>query len=415
MSLPMYENARKLPSTPHERYTRGLQALINERWMNSTQTSFEVYQELEIGSGEYSLVNISVDTAIDIGTGFKKGDDFKVFSHKNIEGQMPLGTMFRTSNDYWLCINTNGYASPTNSCEVRRCNEIMKWIDPSTGCVYQQYCCVDYELSSPRPSKDRDVVVADGHIFVIVQGNDRTRAIRKNQRFIFKGQPYKVSAYQTLLYESSTIDYSNLLYIDMYLDTEQASDDMVNNIANANDYTYELQLQPDVTEQVHGFTGQILSSVTLNGEAVNRDVLWEGDDYVNVNEDGTYELIGEVGDVAVITAVMEGNPDLSASCSINIVESIDEPSDGIVIQPMFDEVVQNLPQEFTVYRYVNGVQQDDAVQCITSGLSHNYFHLTQHGHNFTLSVKDISSTPLTLTFSCENATRAISVLLKPFF
>lgn len=415
MSLPMYENARKLPSTPHERYTGGLQALINERWTNSTQTGFEVYQELEIGSGEYSLVDISIDTAIDIGTGFKKGDDFKVFSHKHIEGQMPLGTMFRTSHDYWLCINTNGYASPTNSCEVRRCNEVMKWVDPQTGCVYQQYCCVDYELSSPRPSKDRDIVVADGHIFVIVQGNDRTRSIRKNQRFIFKGQPYKVSAYQTLLYESSTIDYSNLLYIDMYLDTEQPSDDMVNNIANASDYTYVLQIQPDVVEQVSGFTGQILSSVTLNGEAVNRDVIWEGNDYVNVNSDGTYELIGEVGQVAIITATLDGNSDISASCTITIVESIDEPNDGIVIQPLFDEVVQNLPQSFSVYNYSNGVQQDDDIRCTTSGLSHNYFKLVQNGHDFTLSVKDISATPLTLTFSCEDATRTIDVLLKPFF
>ena len=93
MSLPMYASTRKLPSHPYERYTGHLQALINERWENSTQTHFGVYQELVIGSGEYSPVNISIDTAIDIGTGFKKGDDFKVFSHKNIEGQMPLGTI----------------------------------------------------------------------------------------------------------------------------------------------------------------------------------------------------------------------------------------------------------------------------------------------------------------------------------
>ena len=415
MSLPMYASTRKLPSAPYERYTGHLQALINERWENSTQTHFEVYQELVIGSGEYSPVNISIDTAIDIGTGFKKGDDFKVFSHKNIEGQMPLGTMFKTSDDYWLCINTNGYASPTNSCEVRRCNEIMKWVDPSTGCVYQQYCCVDYELSSPRPSKDRDVVVADGHIFIIVQGNDRTRKIRKNQRFIFNGQPYKLSAYQTLLDENSTTDYSNLLYIDMYLDTEQASDDLVTGIANASDYQYLVKIQPDVVEQVTGFNGVVMSSVTLNGEAVNRDVVWEGNDYVTVSSDGSYSLIGEAGTTAVITATLDGNPDVSTSCTINIVEAIDDPTNGIVIQPMFDEVIQNMPQSFSVYNYTNGVQQDDDITCVVSGLSNKYYTLVQNGHDFILSVKDISDTPLTLTFSCDNVTRTMNVLLKPFF
>ena len=215
MDFPMYDNARKLVKRPHDAYLSHLQALINERWENSTQTIFSVYQQADIGSDEWIEQPISIDTAIDIGTGFKKGDDFKVFSHKNISADMKLGIMFRTEEDYWICTNTNGYASPTNSCEVRRCNNVMKWVDPETGFVNQQWCAIDYELSSPRPSKDKDIVVADGHIFVLVQGNDLTRSIPKNQRFIFNGLAFKVSAYQTLLNKDDVTFHSNLLYIDM--------------------------------------------------------------------------------------------------------------------------------------------------------------------------------------------------------
>ena len=430
MDFPMYDNARKLVKKPHDAYLSHLQALINERWENSTQTIFSVYQQADIGSDEWIEQPISIDTAIDIGTGFKKGDDFKVFSHKNISADMKLGIMFRTEEDYWICTNTNGYASPTNSCEVRRCNNVMKWVDPETGFVNQQWCAIDYELSSPRPSKDKDIIVADGHIFVLVQGNDLTRSIPKNQRFIFNGLAFKVSAYQTLLNKDDVTFHSNLLYIDMYADPLQPSDDVVNGIANATDYQYAIELQPDITEQIDGFTGQILSTVTCNGEVVDREINWTGNDFVTVNEDGSYTLNGTIppsndeeddeGDdepvekIAVITATLKGNSNVTASCSIKIVDEIEDTVD-IIIDPLFSEVRQSLPQSFSVYLYKNGVQQDDAVTCTTSGLTNKYFTLTQDGHDFVLTVKDISPTPLTLMFTVDEYSETIDVLLKPFF
>lgn len=430
MDFPMYDNARKLVKKPHDAYLSHLQALINERWENSTQTIFSVYQQADIGSDEWIEQPISIDTAIDIGTGFKKGDDFKVFSHKNISADMKLGIMFRTEEDYWICTNTNGYASPTNSCEVRRCNNVMKWVDPETGFVNQQWCAIDYELSSPRPSKDKDIVVADGHIFVLVQGNDLTRSIPKNQRFIFNGLAFKVSAFQSLLDEDNITFHSNLLYIDMYADPIQPSDDLVNGIANATDYQYAIELQTDITEQIDGFTGQILSTVTCNGEVVDREIDWTGNDFVTVNEDGSYTLNGTippsndgedeggndepVEKIAVITATLKGNPNVTASCSIKIVDEIEDTVD-IIIDPLFSEVRQSLPQSFSVYLYKNGVQQDDAITCTTSGLTNKYFTLTQDGHDFVLTVKDISSTPLTLMFTVDEYSETIDVLLKPFF
>ena len=430
MDFPMYDNARKLVKKPHDAYLSHLQALINERWENSTQTIFSVYQQADIGSDEWIEQPISIDTAIDIGTGFKKGDDFKVFSHKNISADMKLGIMFRTEEDYWICTNTNGYASPTNSCEVRRCNNVMKWVDPETGFVNQQWCAIDYELSSPRPSKDKDVVVADGHIFVLVQGNDLTRSIPKNQRFIFNGLAFKVSAYQTLLNKDDVTFHSNLLYIDMYADPIQPSDDIVNGIANATDYQYDIELQPDVTEQIDGFHGQMVATVTCNGEVVDRDIVWAGNNFVTVNDDGSYILNGTIppsndgegdeGDdepvekIAVITATLKGNPNVTASCSIKIVDEIEDTVD-IIIDPLFSEVRQSLPQSFSVYLYKNGVQQDDAVTCTTNGLTNKYFTLTQDGHDFVLTVKDISPTPLTLMFTADEYSETIDVLLKPFF
>ena len=422
MDYPTYANMRKLIHTPDEAYRQQFQALLNERWYNSTQTSHPVYQQDAIGSDSYTAVDISMDTAIDIGTGFKKGDDFKVFSYRDITVEVPLGIMYKTEHDYWICINTSDLASSVNSYEVRRCNNILKWIDPQTGYLHQQWCNIDYELSSPQPQKDKDVVVANGHIFVTVQGNEETWKIRKNQRFIFSGQPYKVAGIQSLLYNygQELIDsdentlYATLLYIDLYLDPIEPSDDLVNNIANATEYVYEIDLQPDVFAQTTGFVGQMAASVSLNGEAVERELVWSGNDYVTVLSDGSYELIGEIGDRAEITVSVNGNPNLSATCTINIVDAIEDKYD-IVITPMFDEVVQNVPQEFSVYLYKNGEEQDDAIIVTASGAKPKCYTLTQSEHTFTLSVRDVSDDVLSLTFSAGDTTKTIDVLLKPFF
>lgn len=410
----MYNNARKLHQPPNDHYLTQMQALVNDRWENSTQTSHNIYQETGIGTKVYEPMAISVDTAIDIGTGFKKGDDFKVFSHKDISHEVQLGTMFKSDNDYWVCINTNGFASPINSCEVRRCNNILKWVDRHTGYVHEQWCAIDYELSSPSAAKDKDIIVARGHIFVIVQGNAETLAIEKNQRFIFNGEPYKLDAIQSMLNDSATTPVDTLLYMDLYRDPAQPSDDLVNNIANATEYVYKITLQPDVSSQLTGFSGKIVADVTFNGQPVSRDLVWSGNEHVIVQDDGSYTLIGGNGDVALISVQIRDNPDSLVTHTVTIVDAMADDFD-IVIEPMLDEVRYNLPQKFSAYLYNNGVKQSDSITCTTSGLPNDYFTLTQSDHDFTLCVDKWFSGNLDLTFNSGGVSETISVALKPFF
>jgi hypothetical protein len=409
-----YDYMRKLIHKPHDRYLSDLQNLINDRWTNSTQTIFNVLIETEIGSQQYEPIDVSVDTGVDIGTGFKKGDDFKVFSFRDITLNIPIGTMFKTEEDYWLCVNSNGFASPTNSCEVRRCNNIMKWIDPYSGKLYEQYCIIDYEMSSPRPRRDKDVVVADGHIFVIVQGSELTRSIEKNQRFIFNGQPYKFSAVQSLLDTNGELMPDTLLYMDMYLDVIQPDDDLINGIANVNDYQYNINIQQDVQFQTNGYNGQLVATSSLNGEVVRRDIEWSGNEYVIVNQDGSYTLNGNNGDVAVITAAFKDNSSIFAQCSISIIdESVED--NVIIIEPLITEVRQREPVSFTVYLCQNGIKQDTPVICNTSGADNTCFSIVRDGNIFTLSTIKVTTTPLELTFTVGDIHKTINVMLKALF
>ena len=200
----------------------------------------------------------------------------------------------------------------------------------------------------------------------------------------------------------------------MYLDTIQPTDDLVNGIANATDYTYTIEIQPDVTEQMDGFIGQMSATIELNGAVVDRDVVWGGNEYVEIDASGNYTLSGEVGDIAIITATLSGNSDVIATCNVEIVESIEDNYE-IVIDPSFDEVRQKQPMTFTAYLYQNGVRQDSEITCEYSGLTTDYFALSQDGHTFTLSVLKLINDPLTLTFSSGVTTQTIIVTLKPLF
>ena len=57
--------------TPKDEYTSFIQAMLNDRWDNSTQNSELIYKQEDIGSEIYNPVDISVDMAIDMGTGLK--------------------------------------------------------------------------------------------------------------------------------------------------------------------------------------------------------------------------------------------------------------------------------------------------------------------------------------------------------
>jgi hypothetical protein len=99
---------------------------------------------------------------------------------------------------------------------------------------------------------------------------------------------------------------------------------------------------------------------------------------------------------------------------ISIVDSIADNFD-VVIEPSFEEVRQKIPQTFTVYLYNNGTKLDDEVTWGFSGLTQDYFTLSQNNHEFTLSVNKFANDPLTLTFSAGVATKTIDVWLKPLF
>lgn len=399
--------------TPKDEYTSFIQAMLNDRWDNSTQNSELIYKQEDIGSEIYNPVDISVDMAIDMGTGLKKSDDFKLFGSKNLSDKNVLGLMFIWKDNTWITINLRDYANPYNQIEVRRCNNVLKWIDKTNGKINSFPCCIEYDLSSPQQLKDKDVITANGHIVIIVQGNETTLNFEKNQRFIFNGQPFKLTAINNILQNDNVTEDTTLLYYDFYLDMIEPSDDIKNNIANRFEYNYSININSSISELLKGSTGQLAADVKLNGKNVDRNIVWtveQGE--AIISNDGTYQIKDNATGEIVFKVHLEGNEDIFDVIKINIVDEIQD-NYTIVINPEFTELRQYETKEFNVSACNNNVKLDDEINIIYS--ESNFYSLNREGNNFTIKGLLPSDEPIKLSFSYNDIRKDMLITIKSFF
>lgn len=416
MDLPLY-NAKTLmrSNSPDEAYREHEQALINAYWDDTTQV-YTVYEQEFIGGKRYNPIEVRVTPAIEMGTSYKQDDDFKHFAFKDLNHFVNKGRMFKYDDDFWITINTSELGTVTKDITVRRCNNVMRWIDPVNGALLEMPCVVEYVLQSPTPSKDKDVITANGHISVICQGNDEVKQIPKNKRFIFNGEPYKFVAIQKMLNEATKNSKSNhLFYLEMWMDMAQPDDDFDCGVANAGQYDYEITLESAVAEQVKGFSGQVFANVTLNGVTVDREVEFIPNYACQVDNYGNYTLTGESGEVAIIKAKIAGNDGLVAKQSIRIVDTAPLNKE-IVINPIYTSVNQAQSIHFTVQIYQNGEPTDEEITILESGANKDAYSLIQNGNEITILAHKIDSIPLTLVFQGNGvADKTINLKLKSMF
>lgn len=413
--LKYYQNyLDNISRTPNQKYFDDIQAFSNSIWDNSTQTGFEVKQQQGIGSSQYVVWEISVDMMLDLATGLKKSDDWKVFSYRDFGSDIVIGIMYTYANNYWLAVNTDELGGAVKSVEVRRCNNALKWVDKTNGYIHNVPCVIDYTVQKTQPLKDKDINTANGHIVVWCQGNSETLSLVKNDRFLFNGEPYKLVGYNNMLQNNIVDENTTILYLDMYLDTLQPYDDEQNNIANVNQWIYEIIANTTVSKQIKGFQGKANATVTLNDDIVERNVVWSCNDYATVDVNGNYTLTGDVGDIARISAKIAGNNVLVSNIDIEIVESVEDIFE-LLIEPLYTEARLKQPVSFSVNLYKNGTIQSDVVNYTVSGLDNSYYAISRNINEFTLTALKFSSTPLTLTFVSGSVTKSINIVLKSLF
>lgn len=406
-----------LSRTPNEYYREQHQATVSDRFEDTTLLE-TIKEENETFDFKFNDIKVWLGTVTDALTNATKDvKDYRALFFENCEHDVERGRYYYFDNNYWLVYESTTKLESQSNCKVQRCNNRLKWIDKENGEIIDFPCIVDYTLSATQPGVTSDVTTIGGRITIIVQGNQSTRKIKKNTRFIFGEQAYKFNNWNNYMLSDYDAKNATLLYMDCTVDTIQPNDDLENGIADSTEYKYEIKILEEDFSQVKGFTGKLNAIVILNGQEVERDIIWksENENIISIDDNGNYELVGENGQQCKIYACIE-NSNVCSFITIEIEEEIIEKSD-IVIDPLITEIPHLQVEVITANLYKNGIKQEDKVECIPSGLDNSYYYLVDMGNNtFKIANNKVSKDiPLTLTFKCGEYEESIDIKLTSLF
>lgn len=404
MELNFYDAKLKIaPKNCDSYYREHMQALVNDRWDNTTSL-YTIGEEKPFGSLEFEDIDVHLTHAIEKSTGKKQGDDFREIIFRDLNYTVVLGSCWFFDNCYWIAINLDEYNRVSKNIFVRRCNNVLKYYDETDGHLVEIPCILEYDATSPQPQVTQDIITANNTINLIVQGNEVTRKIFTNQRFIFGGRPFKVTGFNNYMWKSMLDPEPTILYYSLKLDTESPYDDYVNNIAYNGDIDYSISINQDDIAQVVGFTTQLSATVTNNGTVVERPIKWisSNEEVVTVTDEGVITLVGEQGEKAEITAQLGDNTKVSSVITIEIVETLRNLY-AVHLDPIIDEVPQYQTITFTANLYLNDEKQSDILAVSGSGADSSAYNIEVLGNNeFSVTCLKVSKLPLILHFESDN-------------
>ena len=127
-----------------KQYEYDLSAKIEEEFEMAPNV-YKIGVEKVFGTLQFEDYVCRIISAIDPKTGLNLGDDFRRIISKDLNDPMAMGWRYRFGNNIWIVTNTNNYKDITKSCIIRRCNNVVKWVDKS-GVVVEEPCIAGYAL-----------------------------------------------------------------------------------------------------------------------------------------------------------------------------------------------------------------------------------------------------------------------------
>ena len=265
-------------------------------------------------------------------------------------------------------------------------------------------------MTSPSQQVSSYIITPNNHAVVMVQGNtDTLRLFKLNTRYMFNGRPFKLLAYQNAIWYDLQNQTPTLLYLDLYLDELHDKDDIANGLAYNGEYNYAIQIDADDMELTAGATGTLGATVLLNGTEAATNVVWStsNDAVVTIDATGQYQVVGEIGESATITATVQGNTSVTASITITVVDT-QSVTPSVTLNPSFSKIRQFESISFGVdVVYGATVVTPDTVQISltqnTQLWSNQYLTITQSGSQYIITANAIAPSPQTIYVMVQNA------------
>lgn len=358
-----------IQTPPKQTYKSDVQETLRNYFYESVDW-FTIQEETSLGSGQYQNVDVRVNNVVNPTTGDNVEDDFKKIIFPDLEHSVNLGRMYLFDSNYWITVNVDKIKTLAQTILIRRCNNVLRWIDEQTGALYQEPCSIGYLIKENRDysTAGSALVVPSGMVDCFFQINSKTNKIKPNQRFLF-GNPSNWVAYrveggginnfnnqQTLDNNSAGLGrYS--LSVDF---ANQSTDDLVNGIANVYDNVYTLTLDKSNVSGSAGQTIQLNATVTLNGLSVTRNVTWTTSNSLvaTVSSTGLVTIVDDGS--CTITCSLENNSAVNDTCAVSgVLTPVDTYQ--ILFVPSTNYVLEKEESTWFAYLYKNNIQQADAI------------------------------------------------------
>ena len=411
-----------IAQTPKE-YHRGLiQATIDSRWEDTTQIHMVKEQSALPFVDEYTEYEAWVDAISDnlVNTSKVYSDFVKVLfkdiDHKqNYKGQYYKINLDGEHEEYYICYDKMNRLSQVSDFNCVRCNNVLTWVD-EYGKILTMPCYLGTDISSTNNLVSKDGIVPNTRLIILVQANEYTMSIVKNQRFMFQhSTAFKVEEVNNYMQEQETD--GQVTCVKMYVDYSAIlpSDNKELNICDYYKTNYTLTIDQNDIEQTNGFSGQLTATVKDGNDIVDMPLKWSTSDseVVEIDEQGNYQVIGEIGSMGQITCSMTDNESIHDTITIKVVDDY-LPEKKIIINPNnITELNQGQVIDFDCGVYIEGEKQDDIVTCVPSGANVYSYTLAETLDGYKLTVRQESDNDLVLTFSadgCDDVVMTIELL-----
>ena len=408
--LPYFENSLNSGylQNPND-YFKDLQQAAIDGLFDCTSAKYTVQEQDAIGVSTYHDIDVWLDYIVGTtSTGLKSGIDFTQLMFRDIDHETIQGLYYIFDNNYHISYFYNRYDGLEKALAVRRCNNAMRIVDPENGSIFSIPCVIDYDMTSPSQQVSSYIITPNNHATVMVQGNaDTLRLFKLNTRYMFNGRPFKLLAYQNAIWQDLKNQTPTLLYLDLYLDELHDKDDIVNGLAYNGEYNYTIQINASDMDLLIGSQGILTAIVTLNGQEVERNVVWQSSSpSVKINNQGEYQVTGNIGDNVIIGAVLQGNIAVMDTINIVIVEN-ENIQPLIYLNPNFDKIRQYDTIDFSVdVIYGSTLIIPDNIQISLSAneiiLSNQYLTILQSGSQYIIKANAIALDPQILYITVQN-------------
>ena len=402
---------KNIAQTPEE-YWNGLhQATIDTMWDDTTQIYPIKEQSALPFTDEYTEYEAWVATVSDDLINYSKVySDFVRLSYRNLnhkqnyKGQYYKFALDGEHEETYICYDRMNKTTLTADFKVVRCNNVLTWID-KYGNVIKQPCYLGTDVTSTNNLIGKDGIVPNARLIILIQANDFTKSIVKNQRFMFEHTTaFKVEEVNNYMQEQGTDGQVTCVKIYINYSAITPNDNVELNICDYYDVDYSIKIDQDNIEQINGFTGTLTATVKNLDEVIdNANIIWETSDktVVTIDNNGNYKVVGSSGDKATITCKLKENPTIKDSIMVEVVGTV-VSNPVIVVNPNDITTLKEKQSIAFVPKVFNeGDELPIPVTCVPSGAMPLCYTLIPVTNGYLLTILKKSNKPLTLTFSAS--------------